>query len=337
MRSLLVGFMVVLGSAEAVEAAPRAGAIHLSPPDGWARTERAGAVLFSAPGTSGSEGAVLAVPSAQAPAGWPASFEKAWAAIKADHRDIEEVPATGGERGGYAFRIAAGSMAEAAGRFLYVTFFAARNGKAMQPVIFVATNAKLYDRYAGEVEKALRSVTFAADASPGRGGIPKLATLVAPAPASAAAPTAPEAPSSNTPASSGSLVGRWSSGSVSPVGFYNAGTGEWAPPTGAGQSYELRPDGTYVYAGLLQTSLYGCTSRVFIYNTGTWKAGGGKLVLREKTARTRSVDTCNKKFNYEKSPKTKTEILPWRMEADSSGQWLVLTTDTGELRLVRKD
>ena len=60
------------------------------------------------------------------------------------------------------------------------------------------------------------------------------------------------------------FVGSWSAGSVSGITFQNPLTGSYAPPTGAGERYTISADGRYVYGGLLQTSLYNCTTSLFL-------------------------------------------------------------------------
>lgn len=324
-------------------AAERAGAVELSPPAGWTKSQRSNMVLFSAPGLPAGDFAHLVVLPHQTAGQWPSSFEALWSEIKAEHRDIQETPSSAGERNGSAFRVVAGSMADAKGQFLYITLFAARRGGLMQPLLFVSNRAALYEQQAGPIEETLESVKFITDKPGAPPKRPTIAALVQSRPASttpaapqaAAQPVAPQSPG-GTGGNTVSLIGTWSSGSVSPVGFYDASTGSWAPPSGVGQSYELRDDGTFTYAGLIQSSMLSCTTRVFIYSTGVWRKDGSTLVFREKTSRTRSTDNCNKKFNYEKSPPTKTEKLPFRVEQDSAGVSLVLTVKEGELQLYRR-
>lgn len=335
----LAWVLVLVAPSMAAASEVNVGAIRFSPPEGWARTERAGAAVFVAPRLPRDQTALLAVLPSDTGAGWPAPFDAAWAAIKAEHSDVEESAPAADSVNGYQYRIVGGSMADAGGRFLYLTFFSARKGRTSQPLVFVTTSAKLYDEFTAAVQESLRTVEFVDGAPPLRGTRPTIAALMSARPAAAASRTS-EVPASTSPArdgGGGELVGTWGVGSVSPVGFYNPANGLWSTAVGTGESYELRADGSYVYAGLVQTSTYGCTTRIFLYSTGAWKAEGANLVLRQKTARTRSTDNCNQRLNYEKSPALKTETFAWRLQRDDSGApVLVLSGDGGELEFRRR-
>jgi hypothetical protein len=132
-------------------------------------------------------------------------------------------------------------------------------------------------------------------------------------------------------ASSG-LVGKWHSGSASGTNYYNPSTGSWAAPSGTGQSYELMSDGRYVYAGLLQTSMYSCTTSVFFYETGKWNSTGSTLNFIPTSGRTKSQDNCNRSFNYDrpKTPASHSVGFSFKVSSYSPEGQLCMTDKYGE-------
>lgn len=103
------------------------------------------------------------------------------------------------------------------------------------------------------------------------------------------------------------LVGTWHTGSVSMIQYYDSGTGDWAPTSGDGYTYEFTADGKYTFAGILQISTYGCTTTLFEYAEGTATVNGSELVLQPKKGTFQSQDTCISKNNYKKDIDKKRE------------------------------
>jgi hypothetical protein len=114
------------------------------------------------------------------------------------------------------------------------------------------------------------------------------------------------------------LVGEWSSGGVSTVDFYNPSTGSWAAPSGAGASYEFAPDGTYVYAAMLQSSLYSCTMTVFWSALGVAYQDGQHLTLTELEGTVKSTHTCRPEFNYQREELKPVRTFAWRIHQEES-------------------
>jgi hypothetical protein len=138
----------------------------------------------------------------------------------------------------------------------------------------------------------------------------------------------------NRPSSSSApIIGKWYSGSGSGVNFYNPSTGQWAAPSGTGSSYEFFPDGRYVQAGLLQSSMYSCTMTVFVYETGRWSLQGNTILFSPISGRVKSQDNCNRSFNYEKPKDLKkhSATISFRPNEYSGEEQLCLTDENGEV------
>lgn len=333
--------------AASVARAESLGAMRFEPPSGWTRTAVDSSVTFVPPGLGPEDRAVLAfLPGEDAtdPQRW---FEASWNEVKRGFHDVQEVPVASGKTDhGHRTLLAAGSMADPQGRFVYVTLFAVFEGQRVQPALYVASSSKLYNAYTQTLNGIFNSIGFSAPSSWPRASGATFASSVskvltqfrhpsfappssAPAPASASASAPTPAPAAAVNAAPHSIQGRWRSGTVSAVGYYNPATGSWAAPTGAGQRYEFRPDGTYEYSGLAQTSMYGCTTSVFSWERGRYSVSGGNVTFRPTEEKLRSRDNCNKRFNYEKNGKREVKTWIWRLARDSSGDLQLVLRDPG--------
>lgn len=129
-------------------------------------------------------------------------------------------------------------------------------------------------------------------------------------------------PESATPAApdpAGTPVGNWYQGSSSTTTYYSPSTGSWAPPSGTGFRYEFRPDGSYTYSGLMQSSMYSCTMAIFNYQTGRWQVQDRVLALEPDLDKMRSEDNCNEQYNYEKDVPLEPQYFLWELDQDDYG------------------
>lgn len=109
---------------------------------------------------------------------------------------------------------------------------------------------------------------------------------------------------------------------------YTNGAGGYADPSGELSGYKLRPDGTYEHGYLLSSSLYGCNTKIFGYETGTWTVEGNRMVFQDKTASLTSKDSCHASGNYQKKLPLKHYYYEFRLERDEYGLKLAfLKTD----------
>jgi hypothetical protein len=133
-----------------------------------------------------------------------------------------------------------------------------------------------------------------------------------PAPAATTSNPAPTATASN-------LAGEWLYRIRGSSITYTDGSGGYADPSGELSGYKLRANGTYEHGYLLSSSLYGCNTKVFGYETGTWSVAGDKLVFQDKTATLTSSDNCNKSANYVKKRELGHYYYEFRLESDEYG------------------
>ena len=111
------------------------------------------------------------------------------------------------------------------------------------------------------------------------------------------------------------LVGDWHYGAFGSTNYYNPDNGSYSAPSGTGNAWTFKPDGRFVNAQLVQQSFYGCTTRVFWYDKGTYATSGGRLTLRSEGMYMKSEDTCNARYNYERTVDGHNETLAYAIDA----------------------
>lgn len=125
--------------------------------------------------------------------------------------------------------------------------------------------------------------------------------------------------STTTTAVASSLAGEWLYRIRGSAITYTDGSGGYADPSGELSGYKLHADGTYEHGYLLSSSLYGCNTKIFGYETGTWWVDSDKLFFKDKTATLTSKDNCNKSANYEKKRELGYYYYEFRLERDEYG------------------
>jgi hypothetical protein len=133
------------------------------------------------------------------------------------------------------------------------------------------------------------------------------------------------------------LVGSWHTGSVSMIDYYDPYTGSWSPPSGDGYSYTFTSDGKFTYAGILQISVYSCTTTLFEYLEGTAEVQGTRLVIKPKKGKFKSKDTCNERYNYEKDADLDRDEYGWEIGINEYDQEVLrMTWPSGEVSEYRR-
>ncbi|MDI2132907.1 hypothetical protein [Yinghuangia seranimata] len=116
------------------------------------------------------------------------------------------------------------------------------------------------------------------------------------------------------------MVGSWSTGSVSMVEYQDAMTGSFAPPSGTNIMLEIKADGTYSSYGLLQMSMYSCTTTLFTQEAGGIDAQGGQITFTQAKLTTSMKDSCRKSGNFDnRDGEKKTKRQQFQLTKDQSG------------------
>ncbi|NUU24805.1 MAG: hypothetical protein HOV68_25365, partial [Streptomycetaceae bacterium] len=126
------------------------------------------------------------------------------------------------------------------------------------------------------------------------------------------------------------LVGVWTTGSVSGVDYQDAITGAYAPPSGDNAELTIKADGSYSENGLLQTSMYNCTTTLFVTQEGKTKVEGDKITFKPSKLKTSMKDTCVKSSNFEnRDGDKKARVNTFAVGKDEYGIVLRLTDADG--------
>ena len=125
-------------------------------------------------------------------------------------------------------------------------------------------------------------------------------------------------------------------GSASLTTYRSVVTGDFAPPSGTGSLFELKPGGACVRAGLLQSTVYSCTSSILTFwDDCEWSLDGSTLtvVLGEGTLRTRM---CGGEVK-EGTAKAATLRYTAAISVEEPYTWLTLTEPDGSSTRFRRE
>jgi hypothetical protein len=113
-------------------------------------------------------------------------------------------------------------------------------------------------------------------------------------------------------AGGGSIVGEWSNGYTSLLSGYTPtyGPKSYTPGKAHVFKYVFHPNGTFEFTGLLQTTMFSCTTSIFQDKRGTYTISGNRLALTKSKNFFRKTDSCfsakNMERDYDLSPETYT-------------------------------
>ncbi|MFZ5443940.1 MAG: hypothetical protein ACOZQL_28300 [Myxococcota bacterium] len=127
------------------------------------------------------------------------------------------------------------------------------------------------------------------------------------------------------------LEGAWINGSASMTTYQSLVTGEFAPPSGTGMIYEFDGDGSCRYYGMLQSTVYSCTSWIFLAaDECSWSLDGAALQVELKAGTTRSR-MCGGEVK-DGALKPNTHHYQARRVVEDGRPFLLLSEDGAELR-----
>ncbi len=137
--------------------------------------------------------------------------------------------------------------------------------------------------------------------------------------------TAPTAGKANA------LLGTWTSGGMSMMADRNRVTGATTPSNGSTFKYVFTPDGRFEFIGLIQSTLYGCTTTLFNDKRGSVEISGSTLMLVPNKNFWRQQNSCAPNSNKEKDHTLAHEAFQFRTKTDEYGKaYLCLTSEKGE-------
>lgn len=144
-------------------------------------------------------------------------------------------------------------------------------------------------------------------------------------------PVGTEAANAGGSAGAREIVGTWGSGGMSLLQERNTVTNSVTPSNGRRMKYVFTADGRFEHVGLLQSTVYGCTTTLFNDKRGTYEINGSSITLIPSKNFWRQQNNCAPNSTKERDYTLDRETLTWRTKTDEYGkQFICLTGKSGE-------
>ena len=127
------------------------------------------------------------------------------------------------------------------------------------------------------------------------------------------------------------IVGTWGSDGMSLLQERNTVTNSVTPSNGTRIKYVFTADGRFEHVGMLQSTVYGCTTTLFNDKRGTYEINGSNITLIPSKNFWRQQNNCAPNSTKERDYTLDHETLTWRTKTDEYGkQFICLTGKNGE-------
>ena len=121
-----------------------------------------------------------------------------------------------------------------------------------------------------------------------------------------------------------SLVGSWFEGSTSILQEKNTMTGAVASRYGSSIGYVFEADGSYRYAGLMKSTLYGCTTTLWNDQRGSVRVDGDVITLNPAKDYWMNTNSCAPSSNKEKYKPVQTKSYNFETGEREGRMWLCI-------------
>lgn len=129
----------------------------------------------------------------------------------------------------------------------------------------------------------------------------------------------------------GGIVGTWTNGSVSMLAEKNLTTGAITNRGGSTFKYVFTADGRFEFIGLINSTMYGCTTSLFNDKRGRYEISGSKITLIPSKNFWRNTYSCSPASNKERDYVLDRETLEFRTKINEYGkQMICLANAKGE-------
>lgn len=143
--------------------------------------------------------------------------------------------------------------------------------------------------------------------------------------------TAPEKSFEKMGGATVDIVGVWRTGGMSMMADKNTVTGATTPSNGSTFKYVFTADGRFETVGLLQSTLYGCTTSLFNDKRGKFEISGSQLTLIPSKNFWRQQNSCAPNSTKERDYTLERETLEVRSKTDEYGKsFICLANAKGE-------
>ena len=120
------------------------------------------------------------------------------------------------------------------------------------------------------------------------------------------------------------LIGTWSEGSASILQEQNMTTGALSSKYGSSIGYEITADGTFQYAGLMKSTMYGCTTTLWNDQRGKISVDGDRITFTPRKDYWLNTNSCYPSANKETNKELQAKTYNFEVGAKEGKEWLCL-------------
>ncbi len=143
----------------------------------------------------------------------------------------------------------------------------------------------------------------------------------------ASKPVPAEKPTAKSAANANALFGTWNTGGMSMMADRNRITGATTPSNGSTFKYVFTPDGRFEFIGMMQSTLYGCTTTLFNDKRGSFEMNGSTVTLIPNKNFWRQQNSCAPNSTKEKNHTLANETFQLRTKTDEYGKPYICLAD----------
>ncbi len=135
------------------------------------------------------------------------------------------------------------------------------------------------------------------------------------------------------------LVGNWFEGSTSILQEKNMSTGAVASRYGSSIGYVINADGTFRYAALIKSTMYGCTTSLWNDRRGKISIEGDRITFTPAKDYWLNTNSCYPSSNKEKNKELEAKSYNFEVGEKAGRTWLCMRevgkTEVKDIRVCR--
>jgi hypothetical protein len=121
----------------------------------------------------------------------------------------------------------------------------------------------------------------------------------------------------------GDITGIWRNGGMSTMVDKNRISGATTPSNGSTFKYVFTADGRFEFIGMMQSTMYGCTTSLFQDKRGRYEINGSTMTLIPSKNFWRNQNSCAPNSTKERDYTLERETLEFRTKTDEYGKLFI--------------
>ena len=120
------------------------------------------------------------------------------------------------------------------------------------------------------------------------------------------------------------LVGSWFEGSTSILQEQNMSTGAISSKYGSSIGYVINADGTFRYAALIKSTMYGCTTSLWNDRRGRISIDGDRITFTPNKDYWLNTNSCYPSADKEKNKELQATVYNFEVGTKEGREWLCM-------------